>query len=296
MLLLLLLLLLNLGGILPASYLTGLNFPVVPLLSRRGEGGGESSKRLISGFDFDAFAAEVEWAEVEGAEVEGVRLGWFHVVDSKRGDVWADLWRRSEVVERVIVAAEFGAVSTSGNRETIAVVAVGIGGKGVELVGIVCGSPVSIILLIPPVRLLVDARLVLSAGSFAMDEAAIISELFRLCWFESIADNGDFLVDVAEGCSKSAKRAEFEGEGTNDLTGSALNSADIGAGAKESPKDWVVVDVVSDPETRLLEKPLPVEVVADTGTGDLAAEIGEGAGGVLPGRPLLIGATRSPNP
>lgn len=65
---------------------------------------------------------------------------------------------------------------------------------------------------------------------------------------------------------------------------------------KESPKDWVVVDVVSDPGTKPLEKPLPVEVVADTGTGDLAAEIGEGAGGVLPGRPLLIGATRSPNP
>lgn len=81
----------------------------------------------------------------------------------------------------MIVAAEFGAVSTSGNRETIAVVAVGIGGKGVELVGIVCGSPVSIILLIPPVRLLVDARLVLSAGSFAMNEAAIKSELLRLC-------------------------------------------------------------------------------------------------------------------
>lgn len=45
----------------------------------------------MSGFDFDVFVAEVEGAEVEGAEVEGVRLGWFHVVDSKRGDVWEDL-------------------------------------------------------------------------------------------------------------------------------------------------------------------------------------------------------------
>jgi hypothetical protein len=91
MLLLLLLLPLDLEGILPASYLTGLNLPVVPLFSKRGEGGGESSKRLMSGFDFDASVAEVERAEVESAEVEGVRLGCFHVVDSKRGDVWADL-------------------------------------------------------------------------------------------------------------------------------------------------------------------------------------------------------------
>lgn len=64
----------------------------------------------------------------------------------------------------------------------IAVVVVGIAGKGVvELVGIVCGSPVSIILLIPPARLLVGAISVLSDGSFAMDETATTSELVRLC-------------------------------------------------------------------------------------------------------------------